>query len=220
MQTAWLEAVINRRHRILGRELRPLCLAHSLFLTLAENPLWVGGRVPDRDALIETVHLCSLPVDRLFTAEIQPRGVLEKLWILRATRALRSDAGFAAALAAWNAFRADHDTRPEFWESDDGKAMTMRAPSMLNLASYVELHSNMPEAEIWRYPLGALLWKSAALAELRGESAADIMTEEEIEIAREQAVAGLSEAGPGPVGDSPTDNCRPSVPDGDTEAEA
>jgi len=193
MQTAWLEAVINRRHRILGRELRPLCLAHSLFLTLAENPLWIGGRAAEPDDLIEAVHLCALPVEHLFATQIVPSGVFGKirhaLWLAKAHRLTRKPAGFAAALTAWNNFRADHDNRPEFWEGEDGKAMTLRAPSMLNLACYIENHSNMSEEQIWRAPLGAMLWKSAAIAELRGESAANIMTEEELEIAREQEAA-------------------------------
>lgn len=199
MQTAYLEAVVNRRHRVLGRELHDFCLYDALFLTVAENPLWLGDREPTVTDLEAAVLICSLPPERILHAEVTPRHwpgrVARWLWQYKCAKldleAFKLE--LQAELAAWSDYIADYDARPKLWESTGG-GRSMKAPWILSLACYIEMHSNMREREIMTAPIGLMFWKAQTIAERRGENVADMMTEEEIAIGAEQRQA-MAESG-------------------------
>jgi hypothetical protein len=195
MQTAFLEAVVNRvDHRVLGRRLDAFCLYHALFLTIAANPLWVGGRAATLADLQEAVLICSLPPERFLSARLGPQTIREAF-------ASRSD--LAAELALFTSFVSDFHSLPEHW-SASGKGKSLRAPWILSLACYIEAHSNMTEREIMTAPIGLMHWKAEAIAERRGENVSDLMTDDELAIGLEQAEA-MAAAGETFPADDPED---------------
>ena len=121
MQTAFLEAVVNRRHTVLGRPLHPFCLYDALFLSLAENPLWTGAALPTRTALEEAVLICSLPPERFLQCEIRPPTRLGRLRrLLWHFRSMRLE--FLPQLELWQAYLADFNTGPQHWDADTDSA--------------------------------------------------------------------------------------------------
>lgn len=186
MQAAFFEAVVNREHTVLGRRLHALCLFDALFLTLLRNALWVG-EMPTLADLEEAVLVCSLPPERFESAKLAPQSTWEKvtrsLWRRRNRRR-----NFVHELRLWNAYVADFLSEPATWEGGDAKGGTAKAPWILSLATAMELKTNMSEREIMTAPIGKMLWKSAAIAEVEGNGP-DLMTADEIEMAAEQAAA-------------------------------
>lgn len=189
IQTAFLEAVVNRRHSVLGRPLHAFCLYDALFLSLAGNALWIGG-TPTRPALEEAVLICSLPPERFLHCEIRPPTRLgrfaRKLWHLRSLRL-----PLAPQLTLWQTYLADFTTGPTHWDTDDDAApgRPLRAPGIYSLVCFIEQYSNMAEREIMTAPYGLMLWKAETIAERNGLNVGEIMTEEEIETGAEQSAA-------------------------------
>lgn len=193
MQTAYFEAVVNRPHRVLGRKLHAFCLYDALFLEIAQNPLWLGGRAPELADLQAAALICSLPPERFLRAELAPRSVRERLaraaWQIGILGRLRARAGYLSAeLENWQAYVADHHSLPSLWDAA-GKSRRLRAPWILSLATLIEMHSNMTEREIMTASIGLMQWKAQTIAERLGISAAEMMTEDEIAIAEEQRLA-------------------------------
>ena len=174
MQDSFSEAWINRTdHVVYGRRLNPFCLLHLLFLSLDKNGAYFGNE-PTRDDLISAVLVCSSKPADLSAGRHSIRGFRRKVWIYAACCQ-----NYEAELAKFKAYIADYDSKPEFWTSDDGG--TLRAPAILSVATYLEMKTNMSEIEIMTAPIGKMFWKSAAIAEMEGNSRAEIMTEEEAE---------------------------------------
>lgn len=196
MQSAYFEALVNRRHRVLGRVLHDFCLYDILFLTLAENPIWLEHREPTLADLEEAVVICSLPPERFLRAEAAPRTWRERFdlrwWKLR--NAGLGSAGAAAALADFQIYLADFFSPPATWEDEAGEARRLKAPWIQSLAVFLEAHTNMTEREIMTAPVGLMLWKAETLGERLGVSAGEIMSEEEVAVAREQQAGAASAA--------------------------
>lgn len=191
MQAAFFEAVVNREHTVFGRRLHDLCLYDALFLTLLENPLWVGGSPTIAD-FEEAVLVCSLPPERFTRAQLAPQTTWEKL-TRSAWRRRNPRRNLAAEFSAWEAYVADFLSEPETWDGDGSKGGTAKAPWILSLATAIEQKSNMTWREIMTAPIGLMLWKAAAIAEVDGNGP-DMMTAEEIEMAAEQAAAFATES--------------------------
>lgn len=185
MQAAFFEAVVNREHTVFGRRLHDLCLYDALFLSLLENPLWVGG-MPTVADFEEAVLVCSLPPERFTRAQLAPQTTWEKV-TRSAWRRRNRRRNLSAEFAAWQNYVADFLSEPETWEGE-GKGGTAKAPWILSLATAIEQKSNMTWREIMTAPIGVMLWKAAAIAEVEGNGP-DMMTAEEIEMAAEQAAA-------------------------------
>ena len=188
-QTAFIEAVVNRTHTVLGRTLHDFCIADVIALEFAENPLWVGGPC-GMEHLQQAALICSLAHGRFLEAKLDPQNRWERLAraLWKNQNRVREQRGeFPAELARWNAYVDDFYAPPEFWPGDKGTAL--RAPAFYSMACFIEMHSNMTEREILIAPIGRMLWKSATLAERLGIAPGEIMTEDEIEVGREQEEA-------------------------------
>lgn len=175
------ESYVNRDdHRVLGVRLHPYCLYDVFFLTLDQNPLLLGGKEVTTTDLQSAVVICSTPPERLLAARrITWR---KRLWM----RLVRRFANWEAELLKFMAYREDFDSRPVFWQGDEGGSM--RAPWVLSISAFLEDHSNMTEREIMTAPLGKMLWKSAALAEQLGVTKSELMSEEEEEAIKEMGI--------------------------------
>lgn len=185
MQAAFYEAVVNREHTVFGRRLHALSLYDALFLTLLGNPLWVGGS-PTAADIEEAVLVCSLPPERFTAAKLAPQTTWEKVTRC-AWRRRNKSRNLADELKRWDAYVADYLSEPESWEGE-AKGSAAKAPWILSLATAIEAKSKMSAREIMTAPIGLMLWKAAAIAELEGNGP-DLMTAEEIEMAAEQAAA-------------------------------
>ena len=174
MQDSFSEAWINRTdHVVYGRKLNPFCLLHLLFLSLDRNAAYFG-KEPTIDSLISAVLVCSSKPEDLSAGRHTLQGWRKKVWLYGALLQ-----NFDAELAKFRSYIADFDSKPEFWQSDDGGSL--RAPAILSIATYLEMKTNMTEREIYTAPIGKMYWKSAAIAEMEGNSRAEIMTDEEAE---------------------------------------
>lgn len=175
MDTSFLEALVNRQdHQVLGRKLHPFCLFDALFLTLDDNPLFVGGRVPNWVDLETASIVCSTEPERLLSGMLKGPSKLLRLWRNWKRRRFT----FVEELAKFQCYRADFDSRPTFWSTDEAGTST-KAPWVLSIAAFIEAHSNMTEREIMTAPIGLMMWKSAALAEVLGRSASELLSGDE-----------------------------------------
>lgn len=90
----------------------------------------------------------------------------------------------------------DYNQKPRFWMDDgDTSEDRLKAPWLISVIAFVESNSNMTEAEILSYPLGKLLWKSAALAEQQGKSRNHLMSEEDIQAMQELGIGEFKSNG-------------------------
>lgn len=190
MQAAFVEAVVNRGHRVLGRRLHDFCLYDAIALSLADNPLWTGGDTALTD-LEQAVLICSLPPERFLRAQLAPRNWIERLgrWLWKRTNRRRIH---ALERGSWNAYIEDFYALPDYWDCADGKPL--RAPWLYGTAVFLEKNTNMTEREICTAPIGKMFWKAAILAERLGIAAAELMTDEEIAIGKEQQAALTEES--------------------------
>ena len=176
MQEAFAEAWINRDdHKVYGRRLYPFCLQHLLFLVIDHNGAYFG-KDPSRDDLIKAVLICSSKPEDLQAGRHTLDGLRKKHFIYAAMYRNHD-----AELAKWRSYLADYDSKPEFWEAK-ASSEGLRAPSILSLATYLEMKTNMTESEIMNAPIGKMFWKSAAITELEGGSSSQIVTDEEAEM--------------------------------------
>lgn len=210
MQAAFIEAVVNRDHRVLGRKLHDFCILDAIALSVAGNPIWIGGKV-GMEHLQQAVLICALDHGRFLRARLGPQNRWEWfariLW-KRQNRLRERDGLLPWHLALWDAYVADFYASPEFFEPDE-EGERLCAPELFSMACFIEDHSNMTTQEIMTAPIGLMMWKSATLAERLGIAGAKMMSEEQIAMGREQEAAfeaerKAAEQQPS-VGDSPTE---------------
>ena len=189
MQTAFIESIVNLRHTVLGISMHDLCLYDAISLTVAGNPLWVGGTARMED-LQQAALICNLPPGRFLSGTLDPRTWPERLSRMLWKKRNRRRA-FHTHLALWDAYVADFNAIPEYWTCEDGKSF--KAPWLYSMACFIEQNSNMVEREILTAPIGKMFWKAATIAERLGISAAELITEEELQIGMEQIAAIAAE---------------------------
>ena len=178
MQKSFAEALINRDdHTCYGRKLHDFCLYDLLFLALDQNAAYFGTD-PTQEDLLAAVLICSSDPKDLLRGRHSIEGWRKK-WFIR--KAMFTT--FAQELAKFKSYIADFDQRPEFFT--DGNGSSLKAPSVLSVAGFIEKHSNMTHHEIMSAPIGLMFWKSAAIAEFEGLTTAEIMTQEWIDRADE-----------------------------------
>jgi hypothetical protein len=189
----FLEAFFNEPyHRVCGRRLRPLCLYHSLFLIVDDNPLHAckeGDAVTWTD-LITASLVCSAPDASLRHRQFLPRGFVGRMMAMVWMSTVRHRFKLAMELAKFEAYLKDYSARPKFWTDVDGEPGTVKAPWILSILTFLEDHTNSSEHEILSMPIGWALWKSASLAEQLGMNRSEIVSEDE-----ENAIAALKALG-------------------------
>lgn len=173
MDAKFLEAFINREHKVLGRTLHPFCLRDRLLLEIDDNAFAVGG-TPDAADLISAVRICSTPFEKKVTTWSMVRDVL---WGWRAKFKYNLD----VEMEKFATYVLDYDSRPTFWDAEDSSDSTVKAPWAYSLACYIEAFSNMTEEQIMTAPIGLMFWKSAVIAEKLGHTKAELESDEERE---------------------------------------
>lgn len=168
----FLEAFINTKHRVLGQNLRPFCLAHLLYFIATDSPVLkmiFGEKVELSRRDIElAIWICSRTPEQIFSADVNA-GFF---------RRMRMRIGnFKKAQIAFLAYLKDYATLPIMWEDEKESGMSLGSPWILTRATFLLKETNLTESQIWGMPFGKLFWYTASLCELMG--GAKVMSDEE-----------------------------------------
>lgn len=167
---SFYEAFINCTHKVLGRNLKPFCLRHCLYLEAIDSPFMKiinGEQVAIKRKDLElAVLICSADSDVL-NAILKANTL--STFTMRFHRFKRGSTQFLSYLTDFLAF-------PDMWDSED-KKHALNAPWILSKATLLLTKSNLSLEEIWTLPLGELMWYIASFAELEGVG--QILSDEE-----------------------------------------
>lgn len=157
----FFEAFINERHKVLGKNLKPFCLNHCLYLEAIESPFMKiinGDEVSvSRKDLELAVLICS--ADRDILSAVKNPYAIKNIQM--------KFHKFKRGLTAFLGYLTDFLTIPDVWDKSEGET-TLNSPWILSKATLLLTKTNMTHSEIWSMPLGQLLWYSACIAELEG----------------------------------------------------
>ena len=182
MDESFLDALFPRRHRILGRRLRPYCYGHFVALAAADSPFLAAvgtGAMADAGHLLAALRICAAPGYPLLLPDEfgpQPGDVLRRWWIERKPARLR------AACQAFRDYLDDYSQFPEFWqteslageeeegglmeEAETGRQLT--APVALARVCALISRTTLTHAESWQMPVCLPVWYTACLDEMEG----------------------------------------------------
>ena len=156
-------------HRVLGRRLRPFCLAHQFYLTVLSSPLLVAESI-SLPQLEQAVVVCSSRPheieDRLSKIGRSTTLSHAKWW----WRLWRYD--FAKELKKFDAYLGDIFAPPEVKSTGstvkrlDKGGTGQRLPDELSMACAMIKHTGWAEDDVWEMPLGKLHWYSAGFQSL------------------------------------------------------
>lgn len=177
MDEAFLEAWVNREHRVCGRKLHAFCLSDMLALEAIGSPMcvmWGHAHQPIKRADVALAALiCSVPHDRWMQC-------FQRRYRLAAYRMRTSWRWTLYETKRFEAYVLDHLSAPEVW-TESGEGGTLNAPWLLAKAVFLLHNTSLTREEVWTRPIGEILWYAAALAEQMG--GANILSEEERRIA-------------------------------------
>lgn len=162
--TAFSEAFINSRVKVLGKVLQPFSLRHYLWLSSVDSPF---ANIVDAESIDVTklkfhhlrvfVAICSTTTD-------------DEVW-KNLYSSLRYAGRFAwTRHAAWRgviAYLKDHVTCPQII-STAAKERSLGGPWVARIVVMLCKNGFGDVDKVWNLPLGQALWYSAALAEVDG----------------------------------------------------
>lgn len=162
--TAFSEAFINSRVRVLGKVLQPFSLRHLLWLASVDSPF---AKLVEAESIdvsqLKFHHL------RVFVAICSSKND-DEVWKNLYSR-LRFRGRFAwSRNAAWvgvMAYIRDFVTSPHIL-STAGKERSLGGPWLVRLVAILCKNGFGTAEQVWNLPLGQALWYSAALAEVDG----------------------------------------------------
>lgn len=176
---SWVNA--DGKHLVCGRRLHPFCLYDIMFLEVQENPLWLRDHDITWGDLLTAILVCSTPPEQWLNPQKYNttfRRIARFLWIAwcRKVHNLELEARKFAV------YINDYYSRPEYWiDEGDMEGGNIKAPWIPSITSFIEDHTSMTEREILTASVGKMLWKSACIAEQRGMSKAEIVSDEDLE---------------------------------------
>lgn len=175
MHEEFAEAWVNQSHTVYGLRLKPLCLLHLFYLALAENAAYYSDEAGEVD-LRAAALICSAEFEDLEKGDFKLTPWRHFWWKLRTRKV---DA--ASQFERFKVYKKDYDSRPQMSlaGAGEGGGKPMNAPSILQVATFLEMNSNMTEREIMTAPIGKVFWKAAAITEVLGHGS--IADEGEIE---------------------------------------
>ena len=167
-QTAFL---LPTPPRVLGRQLLPFSLGHSLTLESISSPVLRDGECLPGDLAV-AVWVCSRKAARLLR-NFNPAVVLEefKAWG-RATDAVTC----AAELETFRAYLRAYIVTPARWDAE-GPRRELRAPWQYTIVNALRQHLHCSDVAAWDTPVIKALADYATLGEALGDES--LMTEQE-----------------------------------------
>lgn len=177
MDPRFLEAWVNRAdHRVFGRKLHPLCYLDLLALGAVNSP-FLPGAEEERTATDYYVAVQILS-RRIKSLEITDR--IGRVGLVRCYLYSRYDLN--EANAALQAYFDDYFTTLEMWRPEAGGGRC-GAPWLLAQVTFLLMHTNLTERQIWTAPAGQMMCYGAAVEEQLSSS--QVVSEEEREAMEE-----------------------------------
>ena len=168
MDKRFLEALIHTDHKVLGYNLEPYCLAHAITLEAIGSPLNRGGIITPKDLLV-FCKVCSAkdPFKPNFSLTWGDR--------INSLRMLNREF-FEKTQRQISAYLEDFCSTPQIAEPIEDapgsfieeKRQTITAPWAAARVASLHQNTNLTDAEIFRKPLGYLIWLDAVIAESKG----------------------------------------------------
>lgn len=171
MDKRFLEALIHRDHKVLGYKLAPYCLAHAITLEAVGSPLIKGASYIHPKDILVFLKICSAkdPFQPDFSL-----GWMDKWWAL-----MLANPKFAAKVHLQiSAYLEDYCSTPQLTEPVDlepgsssfieERKTTITAPWAAARVASLHQNTNLTDEEIFRKPLGYLVWLDATIAESKG----------------------------------------------------
>lgn len=182
MNENFLEAWVNSNHRVLGKRLKPFCLAHAVALYVIESPYVsvfessMGERNVSLIDLELAVRVCSSPFDTLLST--LDRGLTSVLWSMnnRLVRDPQQEAN------KFEIYLKDFIALPETFDKDSNGGEA-GAPWPLSVGTLLSSKGGLDFEYAMQMPIGKAMWIAACLGEQMG--AIDIMSEMEGSIVEE-----------------------------------
>jgi len=163
---AFFESVINVEHTLCRLKLRPLCLAHLLWLYAVKSPLVET----ERPVTLADLEIAALICSSRSEAQIALRlGVSKQSLFLRARLGLwrlrNSKLDSRTEAKRFLAYQEDYIALPETEESNGEDEVKL--PWLLMHAAACIAATGWKESEVYFLPLGRLLWLNMAFGYLK-----------------------------------------------------
>lgn len=167
MDEAFLQSFFAGKHRVIGREMRPLSLAHRVALMAVDSPF-----LKDAD---EPFTFNELSIAAKICASSNPFSVSIKATFLDRVRYWmhkRFPRYFVYEAAKFLTYLGDYIAPPNIIEGDDDPreqdGLDSGVPWMLNIVAVLMRSGGMNFRDAWSLPEGQAIWYFAALARLEG----------------------------------------------------
>lgn len=153
LDQSFAESLINERHWICARRLRPFSAWHVTLLQTLDSPyLYPGRKIEAHDALT-LLGICSLPYGRTRTR--RPHNPIS-WW------QTRQQERFERVNEKILRYIGDYLQKPEFAihvpESSEAPSRRGQPPEMLQAVWDVIYATKWPEQLVWQLPMGILYW--------------------------------------------------------------
>lgn len=183
MQEAYQKAFLAVPPEVLGRQLLPFSLGHSLLLDIFESPFSRGGEITGEE-LIFAVWICTRPF-RDALDQLQ-RQTMVKECIRWGRKCRKLDLNVAAQ--RFDDYVSESSVTPKRWEKP-GAGGSARVP--WQIAMFWNLCGSSVNEDLWDLPLGRVItYNAARLAQMGDES---LMSEEELAVVESSEVSEVSD---------------------------
>jgi hypothetical protein len=167
MQEGFAEAVLGGRHKVFGRNLRPLSSAHVFFLQAVECKVFEDDGNATAEDLLLAAKVCSSPirlVNGSYVPAWKPRATVRDLWRLAWSMVYPSR--FKRECQAWVTYCEDYLMTPGKMETPGKTALPVSAPAVFSMVCMgIPLFG---EERAWSMPFGLLSAVLEAKAEADG----------------------------------------------------
>jgi hypothetical protein len=158
-----LENFIHAPHALDGRELKPFCALHYLWLSYLESPfIQTAKEIMQADVSIAAL-VCSSSSSEEIVRRLERENNRWK--ISRFVRQLfRSPDSIPAATRKFLAYQSDFLSLPEYQEAKENAENPERIPWLFSIIASVVKETGWPEEYVLTIPLGKLLWYQSTFA--------------------------------------------------------
>lgn len=173
--------VLPRKWDVIGYELKPFSLRHTLALMALESPVLNGDHMATKpEDIIVFLRICS--TDNAFEALGRP--TLKDRWKLAWMEA--STPYFLRALTLIHEYMKQCNTTPTTYTKSEQSKNKENVPSVLGMATALMARLNMPPEEAWNCTVGQSVWYLTAFAVSEGADIKILSTEDEQKMGSEK----------------------------------
>lgn len=166
--------VLPKKWNVIGYELKPFSLRHTLALMALESPVLNGDHIATKpEDIIIFLRICS--TDNAFEALGKP--TLKDRWKLAWMEI--STVYFLQALAQIHQYMTQCNTTPTTYTKSEQSKQKENVPSVLGMATALMARLHMRPDEAWDCTVGQSVWYLTAFAVSEGADIKILSTEDE-----------------------------------------